>query len=158
VRVALAALVALAAWGLRAAGAPLSTALALASGFGLAGVGIMLAVSRRMGVMVHCTAWCPMGVAANFLGRLNPFRVRIREGCTGCGVCARTCRYDALDEGRIALGTPRVSCTLCGDCVGSCPHGAMHYAFPGLTHERARALFTVLAVSAHAVFLGVARI
>jgi len=115
--------VALAAWGLRAAGAPVSTALVLAAGFGLAGVGIMLVASRRMGVMVHCTAWCPMGAVANYLGRLNPFRVRIREGCTG-----------------------------------SCPHGAMHYAFPGLSHERARALFTVLAVSAHAVFLGVARI
>lgn len=158
VRVALAALVALTAWGLRASGTPVSTALVLAAGFGLLGVALMLFISRRKGVMIHCTAFCPIGVLANFLGRLNPFRVRIREGCTGCGVCARICRYDALDGARIEQGMPGVTCTLCGDCVGSCPHGAMHYVFPGLAHAHARALFTVLAVSAHAVFLGVARI
>ncbi|MBU1002062.1 MAG: 4Fe-4S ferredoxin [Proteobacteria bacterium] len=157
-RVGLAALVAASAWGLRTWGAPLSVALALATGFGLAGVAIMLTLSRRSGVMVHCTAFCPIGVLAGILGKLNPFRVRITEGCTGCGVCAVVCRYDALDEGRIERGKPRLSCTLCGDCVSSCPHSAMHYTFPGLSHSNARALFTVLIVAAHAAFLGLARI
>ena len=158
IRVGLTILTALTAWGLRAAGAPVSVALFLAVAFGLVGVAVMLTLSRRAGVMVHCTAYCPMGVLANFLSRLNPFRIRIREGCTGCGICAHVCRYDALDDNRIALGAPRISCTLCGDCVSACPHEAMSYNFPGLSPDRARALFTVLVVSAHAVFLGVARI
>lgn len=157
-RAALAALVLLAAWGLRTAGAPVALAGGLAAAFGLAGVAVMLTVSRRMGTMAHCTAFCPMGLAATLLGRLNPLRVRVGPGCTGCGVCVRTCRYGALDEARLALGRPGGTCTLCGDCVGRCPHAALGYRFPGLSPARARALFAVLAVSAHAVFLGVARI
>lgn len=157
-RAALAALVLLAAWGLREAGAPVALAGGLAAAFGLAGVAVMLTVSRRTGTMAHCTTFCPMGLAATLLGRLNPLRVRVGPGCTGCGVCLRACRYGALDEARLALGRPGGTCTLCGDCVGRCPHAALGYGFPGLSPTRSRALFAVLAVSAHAVFLGVARI
>lgn len=158
VRAVLLMLVAGTAWGLRAMGAPVSAALVLAAGFGLVGVGVMLALSRRTGAMVHCTAYCPMGVVATTLGRLNPFRVRIGAGCTGCGVCSAACRYDALNDERIELGRPRLSCTLCGDCVGACPHGAMGYRFAGLGPGAARALFTALVVGAHAAFIGLARI
>jgi len=146
------------AWALRALGAPTGAALALAAGFGLAGVGIMLSLSRGTGTMVHCTTYCPMGLVATTLGRLNPFRVRIGTGCTDCGVCATACRYDSLDAGRIALGRPGPSCTLCGDCVSACPHGAMGYRFPGLSPRISRALFVALVVGAHAAFLGLARI
>ncbi|MBW2263440.1 MAG: 4Fe-4S binding protein, partial [Deltaproteobacteria bacterium] len=83
--VALLAAVLLAALGMRLAGVPGAAAAAAAGVFGLAGVGIMILWSRRMGVMVHCTAWCPVGVAATWLGRISPFRVAIDEGCTRCG-------------------------------------------------------------------------
>ncbi|MCK9240785.1 4Fe-4S dicluster domain-containing protein [Desulfocurvus sp.] len=158
VRAALAALVLLAAWGLRAAGAPVALAGGLAAAFGLAGVALMLAASRRRGLMVHCTAFCPLGLAATLLGRLHPLRVRVGPGCTDCGACLRACRYGALSPERLALGRPGGTCTLCGDCVARCPHAALGYRFPGLSPARSRALFAVLAVSAHAAFLGVARI
>ncbi|MDR3639831.1 MAG: 4Fe-4S binding protein [Humidesulfovibrio sp.] len=147
------------ALGLRLLDVPPLTAVWLAAGFGLIGVGVMFFVSRRLGAMVHCTAFCPMGLVGNVLGKLVPWRMRIRlDHCTRCGVCARACRYSALTPLEIEAGRPGLSCTLCGDCVGACPHDAMHYRFPGLSATTARAAFLTLVVALHAVFLGVARI
>lgn len=143
---------------LRAAGVGALPALWLAAGFGLAGVAIMAFISRRLGVMAHCSAWCPIGPLANLLGRLNPFRVRMSPDCTRCGACSRACRYDALTPADIERGRPGRSCTLCGDCVGACKHSAMQYRFPGLTPAASRALFLALVAGLHAAFLGVARI
>ena len=128
-------------------------------GFGLCGLGVMLFVSRRMGVMAHCTAFCPIGLVGNVLGRLSPWRVRIDTAtCTGCGGCARACRYSALSPEEIIAGGPGLPCTLCGDCIGACPHDSMGYRFPGLSRARSRAVFVALAGGLMAVFLGVARI
>jgi len=147
------------ALGLRLLGVPGLAAVWLAAGFGLVGVGVMLLVSRRVGAMAHCTAFCPIGLVGNVLGRLMPWRVRINlNACTRCGSCARACRYSALTALEIEAGRPALSCTLCGDCVGACPHDAMHYHFPGVTPFAARAAFLTLVCALHAVFLGVARI
>lgn len=153
------ALVCATALGLRWLEAPGATAAALAAGFGLAGVGVMLLVSRRMGVMAHCTAYCPMGIVGNVLGRLIPWRVRIDTAtCTKCGSCARACRYSALSPLEIEQGRPGLPCTLCGDCIGACPHDSMAYRFPGLTPRLARAAFVTILAALMATFLAVARI
>jgi polyferredoxin len=138
---------------------PVLTAVWLAAGFGLVGVGVMVFVSRRLGGMAHCTAFCPIGLVGNVLGKLMPWRMRIDlPACTRCGSCARACRYSALTMAEIEAGRPGLSCTLCGDCAGACPHDAMHYHCPGLSRSAARAVFLTLAAALHAVFLGVARI
>ncbi len=158
-RLAALALTCGAALGLRLSGAPASLAAGLAAAFGLAGVGVMLAASRRAGAMVHCTAFCPIGLLGNLLGRLTPWRMSIRlQTCTRCGACARACRYSALAPEDIASGRPGLSCTLCGDCVAACPHDSMGYRFPFLSPAAARAVFLTLVAALHAVFLGVARI
>jgi len=108
--------------------------------------------------MTHCTAFCPVGLVAVWAGRLNPFRIHIRDDCDSCGGCSRVCRFDALSEADIERRRPALSCTLCGDCVGKCPQTQMEYRCGPLRGETARALFLVLIVSLHAVFLGVARI
>ena len=147
------------ALALRLAGASAGLAASLAALFGLAGVGVMLAASRRAGAMVHCTAFCPIGLLGNLLGRLTPWRMAIRrDTCTRCGACALACRYSALSQGDIEAGRPGLSCTLCGDCVAACPHRSMGYRLPGLSPQAARAAFLTLAAALHAVFLGVARI
>jgi polyferredoxin len=130
----------------------------LAAVFGLGGVAVMLGLSRRKGSMVHCAAYCPMGICANVLGRLSPWRVKIDDGCSRCGKCSRLCRYSALTPADLEKGRPGLSCTLCGDCVNACPEGRLHYTFPGLARKAARTAFIVAAVALHAVFLGVARI
>lgn len=126
--------------------------------FGLVGVGVIVAVSRRIGVMVHCTMYCPIGLAADVLGKLSPFRLRITDGCTDCGVCSFKCRYDALRPADIQARLPGLTCTLCGDCLSSCKGKSIEYRFAGLSPHVARTVFLVLVVSLHAVFLGVARI
>lgn len=136
-----------------------STGIAAAVGgvFGVAGVVVMLTASRRLGVMAHCTAYCPLGAVSNFLGRISPWRVRMDAGCSRCGACAQTCRYGALEATDIECGRPGFSCTLCGDCLASCCQNSIAYRFPGLSAEAARRLFLVLVVSLHAAFLGIAR-
>jgi len=144
---------------LRLTGAETPTAVWLAAGFGLLGVGVMLFVSRRLGVMAHCAAFCPIGLLGNLLGRLMPWRMRIdRAACTDCGACARACRYSALGQAEISAGRPGLSCTLCGDCSSACAHGAMGYRCAGLPPAAARTVFITLVAALHAVFLGVARI
>ncbi len=143
---------------LRAAGVAGSVAALAAAAFGLAGVALMVSWSRRTGAMTHCTAFCPVGLVAVWAGRLNPFRIHIRDDCDSCGGCSRVCRFDALSEADIERRRPALSCTLCGDCVGKCPQTQMEYRCGPLRGETARALFLVLIVSLHAVFLGVARI
>jgi len=143
---------------LRYAGASGLFAVMLAAIFGLLGVGLMVFVSRKVGMMIHCTTFCPMGILANIFGRISPWRIRVKKDCTQCGACFSVCRYNALDENQVVSGKPALSCTLCGDCVSACSHGQIGYSFPGLSGDAARSLFIVLIVSLHAIFLGVARI
>jgi ferredoxin len=158
VRIGLLALVILTPLLLRMLGAGWLVAFLLALLFGLGGVAVMVFVSSRNGVMSHCVTYCPIGLVANWLGRISPFRMRIGPGCTNCMLCTRACRYEALGVEDIKRQRPGSSCTMCGDCLGSCPKGRIHYKLPGVAPARAREVFLVLVISLHAVFLAVARI
>jgi len=146
------------ALGMRWAGVSTLTAVWAAAAFGLVGLVVMATLSRATGVMVHCTMYCPIGLLGNVLGRLSPWRIRIAEGCDGCGRCSRVCRYLALTPADLAASRPGSTCTLCGDCVGACPGARIGFRFPGLSPTAARQAFFALVVALHAVFLGVARI
>jgi len=126
--------------------------------FGLAGIAVMAFLSRRQGVMIHCTCYCPMGLIGNWLGRLSLFRIKIADGCTECNLCRRSCRYNALNPADIKLRRPGSTCTLCGDCISACHSGQLGYRLPFLSARTARAVFLVLIISLHAIFLAVARI
>ncbi len=144
---------------LRAVGASGTVAAALAIAFGLVGVACMVFWSRRLGAMTHCTLFCPMGWLATRVGRrISPFDMRIAPGCDACHACLTQCRFGALTPADIARGRPGPSCTLCGDCVRACKDRVMTYRFLGWEGDLARAVFLVVVVSLHAVFLGVARI
>lgn len=130
----------------------------LAAGFGLVGVGLMVFWSRRTGTMTHCLTYCPMGLLADLFGRINPWRIRIHDGCNQCGRCSRVCRYNALTQADLAEQKAGFTCSLCGDCISACPDDHLHYTFPGLGDTAARAVFLAVAVSLHALFLGVSRL
>jgi polyferredoxin len=143
---------------LRALGVGGTPAALWGVGFGIAGLGVMLLFSRRLGTMAHCMVWCPLGWLANALGKIAPFRVRIGTGCDECHACSRACRYGALHAEHIARRQPGFNCTLCGDCVKACSKTEIGYRLGRLSPETARATFLTLAVALHACCLGVARI
>ncbi len=158
VRAGILVLVLATAFTLRWLGVGSVEANVLGAAFGIVGVGVMAAVSRRLGYMVHCTSYCPIGLVSDVVGRINPFRVRIGEGCDECRACTGSCRYAALNIEHIRRRRPGITCTLCGDCLAACKKQQIGYRFPELTAEQARTVFLVLVAVLHAVFLGVARI
>jgi len=146
------------AWVMRVSGVPVFVAVWSAAVFGLGGILVMLWFSRRMGMMVHCTAFCPIGTVSNLLGRLSPWRMKISSDCCKCMKCSRVCRYNALKPQDIEAGYPGLSCTLCGDCVSSCSSSSIGYRLPFISPQTARIIFLVVVISLHTFFLGVARI
>jgi len=146
-----------AALGLRRGGFSMAAAAA-AGAFGIAGVLVMMLVSRRRGLMVHCTAWCPLGLLANLGGKLSPFRIKINDNCTSCMSCKARCRYGALEKENITSRKPGLTCSLCGDCLSTCKEKAITYSFPGLSKDKSRILFLIIVSSLHAAFLSLARI
>lgn len=157
-RILILILVVLLAYLFRLAGLSSAAATGLAILFGLGGIGVMICMSRRNGIMTHCTIYCPIGLVSDLAGRINPFRIRFTQGCDECGACRLACRYHALTESDIGKRRPGISCTLCGDCLPSCGKGALEYKFLGLKPDTVRKVFIILVVSLHAVFLGIARI
>ena len=143
---------------MRLLGVAWTWALLAASLFGVIGIGVMLLCSAKRGQMVHCTAYCPMGLVGNLLGKISPWRITIESKCNRCNKCVAVCRYGALDNKALAKGSPNLSCTLCGDCLDVCKRQYIKLKFPGINSARARKIFLVLIISMHAVFLGVARI
>lgn len=158
VRIGILILVLAAAFLLRAVGVPGIAATLSAVFFGVLGVGIMVVFSRKAGVMSHCVTYCPIGLVADWLGRMNPFRVRITDTCTECGACQPACRYEALKDVDITNRKPGLTCTLCGDCITRCKENSLQYKFLGLKPETARYVFFILVISLHALFLAVARL
>lgn len=142
---------------LRMAGASSFTAATAAVFFGLCSVGVMVYFSRRAGRMVHCSVWCPLGMVAALAGRISPWRMRVGQGCTQCGACMRVCRYSAITPAALQRGRPEISCTLCRDCTAVCRPAAMQLTLAGMRPDTARAVFSAVAASLHAVFLVVAR-
>ncbi|HEC42683.1 hypothetical protein LCGC14_3058260 [marine sediment metagenome] len=133
----------------------LTTAFAIA--FGVAGIGIILLVSRRKGKMIHCILWCPIGTLVNYMKLVSPFRMYIDDSCTNCMACTRHCNYDALGKPDILNRKPGMTCTYCGDCLASCKTESIRYKFLSLQSTQARNTWIVLTISLHAIFLGLAR-
>ena len=134
-------------------------AIALALAFGLLSLGIMVLASRRYGGMIHCSAFCPMGLVVSLLARLSPWRLVVDAGrCDQCGVCERVCAYRAITPASRALGQSTWRCSLCRDCVGVCHRRAIAIKGPWMGPRTAWHVFAGLAALLHGLFLGVAMV
>lgn len=126
--------------------------------FGLAGISVMILLSRSRKKMVHCAIYCPVGTLVNIFHRINPFRLYIENSCTLCMKCTSYCKYDALSITDIRNSKPGAGCTLCGDCLAACHHDSIKYGFLKMDPEKARKLYLILTITLHASFLALARI
>ena len=115
-------------------------------------------LSRRYGSACYCLAVCPLGLAANWLGKIAPWRIRRTDACMHCLACIRVCRYGALTPERLKEGRPGPGCTLCRDCLSVCRHGGLAVTLYGKTCGVAESSFVVLLSIMHTVFLAVARV
>lgn len=137
---------------------PFEIAAIAAVGFGLGGIAVMIFISGRKGLMVHCIMYCPIGTIVNYLRPLNPFRMYIDSNCTACMRCSDACKYDALSEADIKRRKPGFSCTYCGDCLPACKDNYIKYRFLKLQPVTSRKLWLFLTITLHAVFLALAKI
>ncbi|MFR5646968.1 MAG: 4Fe-4S ferredoxin [Bilophila wadsworthia] len=143
---------------LRLSGAPTGVAVALGLALGLLLLPVAVLLSRRYGSACYCLAVCPLGLVANWLGKIAPWRIRRTDACMHCLACIRVCRYGALTPERLKEGRPGPGCTLCRDCLSVCRHGGLAVTLYGKTCGAAESSFVVLLSIMHTVFLVVARV
>ena len=134
-------------------------AVALALFWGLVSLMIMALASRRYGGMLHCSAFCPMGLVVSLLARLSPWRLAVdATRCDQCGACERVCAYRAITPASRARGQSTWRCSLCRDCVGVCHRQALRLKGPWMSPRTAWHVFVGLAACLHGLFLGVAMV
>lgn len=88
-------------------------------------------------------AWIKSAVIYPWFRRrcMSPRRFRTTDGCTACGLCARSCplgniTMDGAPDDRSPAWHDR--CTLCLRCYHICPHHAVHYGAATLHKGRKR--------------------
>ena len=143
---------------LRYTGASISFVIFFALAFGLFGVFLMLYFSRKLGYMLHCTTYCPVGGIVTLLSKLYPVRMKIdKDTCTSCNICTTDCKYDALSSDDIKSGKAGWNCTLCGDCLTSCHANSISFSFFGMK-KNVWEIYMAIIVGTHAAFLALARL
>ena len=151
----------LVALALRVLEQPLEVALGISFLFVCASLCVMAIISKKYNSMMHCTAFCPVGIVVNTLGKISPWRIRIeQEKCDNCGVCEKICKYRAISSASRAKGTAALQCSLCMDCIPACKKQAINLrtAVLPLSGTTAKHVFLALLVIMHAVFIAFARV
>lgn len=95
--------------------------------------GVAVVDKEKCTACKKCVAVCPRGII-----ELIPYDAEVRVscincdkgavtrkvcevGCIGCGICAKTCQYDAIHiENNVAV-IDYEKCTQCGSCAEKCP-------------------------------------
>ncbi len=145
--------------GLRVTKAPTWCVAVTVVIFIAASIAVMLLLSRRRGIMMHCTHICPIGFIVNTLAKVSPWRMRINQAtCTQCNACQKVCRYNAITPASRAKGTTAFSCSLCQDCTTVCAHNAVQLQLLRWNHPAVQYIFIVVTTTLHALFIGVARV
>ena len=148
-----------AAFLLKHIGLSTAGAVSLACAYAFLSLLAMAALSRRYGGMMHCTAFCPMGLIVSWLGRLSPWRLRVdSSSCDACGACESVCRWRAITPESRSEGKALMRCSLCRDCIGVCRKNAISLRYAGLAPEVSERIFVGMLASLHAIFLACAMV
>ena len=84
-------------------------------------------ISRRF----WCRNLCPLGALLGLTSKGNLNRIRVDESCTGCGLCKKVCKMDAIievpEEGKKAsMNYDCKECVWCMNCRDKCPTNSIH--------------------------------
>ena len=137
---------------------PVIYSAVIAAFAGITGGAVILFVSRKRHIAVHCSSYCPAGTLVMYLKYISPWRFGMNNRCLHCMACTRVCRYGALSKESVLRGYPEVNCTLCGDCLSACRHDALEYRLWGVSPVLAERLWLGTTLVLFTCFLSIARV
>ncbi|MCL2624026.1 MAG: 4Fe-4S binding protein, partial [Planctomycetaceae bacterium] len=76
----------------------------------------------------YCNTICPVGTILGLASRHSRFRVRLKQDCTSCGVCAAACKGECIDAKSKTVDASR--CVACFNCLSTCKRDAIVYSSP----------------------------
>jgi len=73
----------------------------------------------------YCNTICPLGALYGLVARFSFMRLKTREGCKACNLCASHCTYAGgpFDDYR------KADCLVCFNCAVDCPHDSVALDF-----------------------------
>lgn len=144
---------------LRLGGATWLTVTIAVTVFILASFLIMFTISKKYSSMVHCTAFCPIGLIVNLVGRISPWRVKVdTDLCNDCGACEKVCDYRAINRESRQQGKTNFRCSTCRDCLGRCATKAIYLSNPLIPNRFSELVFVATVTVLHVLFLCAARV
>ena len=87
-------------------------------------------MSAAGGVREYCSRFCPMGLAAGLLGRLSPWRMRVKETCTGGMQCAPPPAVTSPSRARAGPAAFQVAAPFAGTAFPGVPTALWASAWP----------------------------
>lgn len=94
-------------------------------------VAIIIAVWRRERIV--CNSICPVGTMLGLLSKFSLFKITIKDSCTHCKQCERSCKSRCIDSKEIYVDSSR--CVTCFNCLEKCKYGAMAFSPTGWKAE-----------------------
>jgi Polyferredoxin len=76
----------------------------------------------------YCNTLCPVGTFLGLLSRFSYFKVRLKDGCKSCGLCAAACKGECIDAKNKTVDSSR--CVACFNCLSTCRQGLITFAPP----------------------------
>jgi polyferredoxin len=75
--------------------------------------------------MPFCKYICHIGALISLGNKISPYKYRVNDKCTKCGLCSRACKMNIEP-----FKTPNnLECTRCGVCKKVCPYKAITTGF-----------------------------
>lgn len=90
-------------------------------------IALIVAVWRRERIV--CNSVCPVGALLSLLSKFSLFKVTIKESCTHCKQCERSCKARCIDSKNMYVDKSR--CVTCFDCLEKCKFNAMAFSPTG---------------------------